>query len=410
MSDEKKAKKDLRARLGKTIVPTSSGAPSLGVPGVPFVPPGGAPIPGGVPTDPLAGSAATPGIPAPAPVVPPLGGVGGDVPPPPFAPPASPAPAPRPQLDPFAAQPGAVPAQPTEVRLVIDEKPVAAEEVGKQAALRNLIIVGAVAALLGFVLGAGAGSMNGRRGIYNITVRDGKAIFEALQKASGTVEEAQRLVNRCIEKAGSQPPSVDYEAIKAIQALENPLPAGVFARRNYNAFQPETVDLLFQYYNNVQELWRKFQHLANTTLPDARRQELDRTAQAGGEAATSKFGAVIVPVPEDQGGGYVGQLAFLEPDPQGNPQKMLARPSRGSPGRVFSIFAPGASLGKEPTHVLVIDNQGSRGVLVNQLGAFGQYVGELREIKALVDQTMEIQGRLIQQLSEIAKLEEVFAL
>jgi hypothetical protein len=76
----------------------------------------------------------------------------------------------------------------------------------------------------------------------------------------------------------------------------------------------------------------------------------------------------------------------------------------------MAIFAPGVEIGTSPTHVLLIDGAGSRGVLASQTGAFGEYVNSIREIKTLMDQTIEIQGRLTTSLGEIARLEEVFAL
>ncbi len=411
MSDPK-PKKDLRARLGKTISPTTPGAPPIAAPGA---------VPGiSAPTAPAAAS--DPGVLAPPPIAappiapPPIAApasiFGSDIAPPPFAQPAAAAPK-RPSIpaDPFAA--AQVPSGPQEVRLVIDEKPVNDSEVGR-AQRGKLFAIAAVCILVGTALGWGGGSMNGRRGLYNITVRDGHDIFNVVNAASHTVEEAQQKVNACVEAAagqGGQPSRVDYASIEALRGLENPLSAGAFARKNYNAFQPGTVDDLFSYYNNVQQLWTLFQHLENSTLPEARRAELDRTATATADAASQQYGAVLVRQSDEDGGMIMGQLAFLEEaPPENNQPRVLARGTRGGPGRAMAIFGPGLEIGTSPSYVLLIDGAGSRGVLASQTGAFGQYVNDIREIKTLMDQTIEIQGRLTTSLSEIARLTEVFAL
>ncbi len=423
MSDDKKPKKDLRARLGKTIAPTTPGAPPINIPGMPGAAPVAPPPAVGAPP-PIAGPAdiAPPPVAAPAPVAPPVMAppmgapsslFGADVAPPPFARPAAPAaepPRPRPPSDPFAAthQQG-----PQEVRLVFDDKPVHDDEVGRRQSGRTAIVA-AVCLLLGAALGIGGGSMNGRRGLYNVTVRDGHDIFTAVDTASRTVLDAQTKIDACVTAAagqGGQPARVDYASIEQLRALEVPLQAGAFARKNYGAFQPQTVDDLFAYYNNVQQLWGMFTRLGNTTLPEGRRAELDRTATATADASTAQYGAVLVTAPEDQGGQLMGQLAFVEEaPPEGDSPRVLARGTRGGPGRAMAIFAPGVEIGTAPTHVLLIDGAGSRGVLAVQTGAFGEYVNSIREIKTLMDPTIEIQGRLTTSLGEIARLEEVFAL
>ncbi|MBN8613313.1 MAG: hypothetical protein J0L92_22155, partial [Deltaproteobacteria bacterium] len=339
---------------------------------------------------------------------------------PPFAQPAAaPAapPKPRPPSDPFAAQASSYGGGPQEVRLVIDEKPVSDDEVGRQQRGRTFLVAG-VCILLGAALGAGGGSMNGRRAIYNVTVRDGHDIFTAVDTASRTVLDAQSKIDACVAAAagqGGQPARVDYASIEQLRALENPLQAGAFARKNYGAFQPQTVDDLFSYYNNIQQLWAMFGHLQATTLPEARRTELDRTATATSESASAQFGAVLVTATEGEGDAAVsrtvGQLAFLEEAPPENDEpRVLVRGTRGGPGRAMAVFAPGVEIGSAPTHVLLIDGAGSRGVLASQTGAFGEYVNSIREIKTLMDATIEIQGRLTTSLGEIARLEEVFAL
>jgi hypothetical protein len=332
---------------------------------------------------------------------------GPNIAPPPFAQPkvAEPARTKAP-ADPFAAGPSS--AGPQEVRLVFDDKPVEDAEVGRKRRGRGMLIIG-LGLVLGFTLGFAFSSMNGRRTLYNATVRDGHDIYETVTTATTGVLAAQQKIDRLLERAagqGGQPAGVDYEAITELQGIEIPIQAGAFARKNYGAFNPGTVDDLFAYYNNVLLIWEKIGHLAATTLPEQRRAELDRTAQAAADSATAMYGVVPVVTAE----GVRGSLVFLEPATGTDTNKVMARVRRGGQGRELDLFAPDTTLGDAPSHVMLVDGAQSAGVLAEQLGAFRNYINEIRELKTLMDQTVEIQGRLTTALGEIARLEEVFAL
>lgn len=406
MSDDKKPKKDLRARLGRTISPNTPGAPPIAAPNVggAAAPAPGAPAPVVAPPAAVAPPVVAPPIAAPGVAAPKLPFGGPEVAAPPFAQPAEPA-RPKAPMDPFAAGP-AVAAGPQEVRLVIDDKPVDDSEVGRKQRGRNFLLLG-IGLVVGALLGGGFGSMNGRNVLYNVTVRDGHAIYQTVNDASARVLEAQTKIDRLVERAagaGGQPAGVDYATIEELRGMEIPIQANAFARKNYGAFQPGTVDDLFAYYNNVQLVWERINRLAALTLNESRRAELDRTAQAAGESASALYG--VLPVSTED--GILGSLVFIEPI-EGQ-AKLMARPRRGGPGREFDRFVPGSTIGNTPSAVMVVDGAQSAGVLAEQLGAFRQYVNDIRELKTLMDQTVEIQGRLTTSLGEIARLQEVFAL
>lgn len=406
MSDDKKPKKDLRARLGRTIAPNTPGAPAIAPPAA--APQGGAAAPR------PASPSVTPPVVAPPVVAPPMSSPfgGPQVAPPPFAQPAqqpqrSEPPRSRPPADPFASGPSAQ--GPQEVRLVIDDKPVDDSEVGKRARGRGFLILG-IGLALGALLGGGFVSVNSRNVLFNATVRDGHEIYDTVTASTQVVLGAQQKIDRLVERAAgtaTQPSSVDYDTIRELQGLEIPIHAGAFARKNYGAFNPSTVDDLFAYYNNVQILWERFGQLAGRTLPDARRAELDRTAAMAADAATTEYG--LIPQASEQ--GVLGILVVLDPANPATPTKRTIRPRPGSPQqRELELLTVETTITDSPSHVIPIDNRASAGVLSSQLGAFRDYVTEIRELKALMDQTIEIQGRLTTALGEIARLEEVFAI
>ncbi|UJR79882.1 hypothetical protein [Sandaracinus amylolyticus] len=413
MSDDKKPKKDLRARLGRTISPNTPGAAPIATPNVagaaPAAAPAAAAAAAAVPPPAIAPVVAPPVVAPPAAIAGPKLPFGGpDVAPPPFAQPKAPESVrPKAPVDPFAAGP-AVAAGPQEVRLVIDDKPVDDSEVGRKQRGRNFLLLG-IGLVVGALLGGGFGSMNGRNVLYNVTVRDGHEIYQTVTEASARVLDAQTKIDRLVERAaghGGQAAGVDYDTITELRGMEVPISAGAFARKNYGAFQPGTVDDLFAYYNNVQLIWERIGRLAATTLNETRRAELDRTAAAAAESATALYG--VVPVSNEEAGGIVGSLVLLEPI-EGQ-TKLMARARRGGPGRELERFVADTEIGTTPATVLIVDGAQSAGVLSEQLGAFRQYVQDITELKRMMDQTVEIQGRLTTSLGEIARLQEVFAM
>jgi hypothetical protein len=380
--------KDLKARLGRTIVPTTQKggvpAPSLGgdAPGEGIAPPSFvAPVDAAAPPSvtPPPAFATAPGL--------------ASVAPPPFmqpaaapAAPAAPAAAPRP-ADPFAAVPS-YSEGPREVRLVIDEKPVDDSEIGRKQRGRTFIVL-ALGVLLGGALGFGTGNVVEQNRLRGQVIADGKEIYNSVHSASDVVNQSKRLVGAALEKASANPPSVDFASIEQLRALKKPFEAGVFARRKYGAFQPGTVDALFEYYNNVNPLWDKIASLSARTL------------------ATTAYGLV----PRSIEGALVGTLVFVDPPPappageQPQPRtEASVRATRGGAAATKKIYT-GQSLEEDPSqYVILVEGASSVNVLGQQANAFGQYRANLAELKTLLDKTIEIQGRLETELGQIAAL------
>jgi len=411
-----KKKRDLRARLGRTITPKTKGGggapaappnlkadePQAKAPDAAQPAPTPKPKPKGV-TPPPAGVK-----PPPTGVAAPPAGIGGSSPgavaAPPFAqPPAQPA-APVAPADPFAA--GAAAPQEKVVRLEFDDRLVKDAEVGKGRTL----VIGVVAAIC-IVVGLGVGFFGGstyeNNKIFDRTVRDAQSIYGSVNEASTTINAAQRHVNTLVQTAAGsesegEPPGVDYDAIRALQSLERPFDASAFTGKNYNAFSAETVHDLFQYLMNVERLWQDFRALAAMTLPDTAQEELNRTATATAEGAQTLYGAVLQRGPE---GRVLGSLVFLTPTESGQVEARATRNGRARTLDVYSaseqeIEGPGEGQEAGPiNYALLINNANSRGVLAEQTGAFGLFLNELRRIKPLIDQTVEIQGRLLQAIS-----------
>lgn len=400
--------KDLKARLGRTIAPNTQRAaipaPALGGPAAPpggiappaiGAPPGLVPPPGAAVAAPpsMGGPASLPGASAVAP--------------PPFmqrAAPAAPA-APPPPSDPFAAGPQHA-VGPREVRLVIDEKPVSDAEIGRKQGGRVFIIL-ALGVLVGGALGFGTGNVVEQNRLRGQVIADGKEIYNSVHTASDTVNQAKRLVNTALEKSAANPPAVDFASIEQLRALKKPFEAGVFSRRKYGAFQPGTVDALFEYYNGVNQLWEKFASISARTLNAGARTELTNAAQAAGSLSSTQYGLV----PRSIEGALIGTLVFVDPPPpppageQVQPRvEASVRASRGGAAATKKIYT-GQPLDTDPSqYVILVEGASSINVLGQQASAFGQYRSSLTELKTLLDKTIEVQGRLENELGQIAAL------
>jgi hypothetical protein len=366
---------------------------------------------------------------------------GSDIAPPPFAKPAvAEAPKPEPKkrpIDPFAAQVATSDA----VRLVIEEKPL--EDAGAEGRRRTrTFIIVTLGVVGGMVLGAGAGTINGRNNLANTGVRDGHAVAEVVTHASEVVNQANTHLEAIVNSAngtGAAHPTVNYDEIAALTALENPVHAGAFMRKNYNVFEPSAVDDLFEYDRHVQALWEDFTSLHNITTGAARRATLDTTAaattcpsdlghdegsataaiaaarSATTDTAHAQYVALIATTPD---GTVAGTLGFREADfdptthqPTGRP---FMRAGRTGPGRAFDLWTPGTAIQAADdthhgTHLIPIDGPASAGVLGERAGAFETFAEQLAETRRLMHETLEIQQRLTTALTTIQNTPEAFA-
>jgi hypothetical protein len=275
-----------------------------------------------------------------------------------------------------------------------------------------MLIVGGVAVVLGLAAGMVVASFSAENRTYNTAVRDGKAIYDRVLEASETVEQAKRQVDEAVKAAKGGPgekPAVAYDAIEKLRSLEKPFDAGDFARKRYGAFQPGTVDALFEYYNNVNQLWDRFGSLASQTLPESRRERLEAAVQAAGDMASQQTGCVLDEV-EDK--GILCGLVFVHKPEEGDePGKVQVSTSQR--GRTFekTLFRGQEDLLENPSeYVILTHTQRSVGVLGQSASLFAEYQRDLLSIKQLMNSTMEVQGRLEQGLGRIKSLEEQFTL
>jgi hypothetical protein len=413
VSEQKKPKdiSDLKARLG--LKGGAGAAPGAGGPSSAAIPPpalGGAPVgPSGMPAGaaippPMMGKQGGGLVPPPG-----LGGFPGlgphahAVPPPPFAQlkPAAP-PGPDYSKDPFAM---VAPVQgPREVRLIIDEKMTVTDaETGRSRGLGKVITV--AIALGTLALGYCTGSTMLDRVIYNRSVNDGREIKTVVEGSAKALAAAQARIQQAIAFAKTKR-QADFETAQFLRALKKPIDANAFSRRNYIKFNSSTVDNLFDYYNRVNRLWDLFATHAGRTLAD--RTELAKAPELATALATTDYGVVLSMVD----GLFLGDIVILG-EPRMDGENLAGYSVRDRMGRpsVDKIIYRGAELTSENFSevVMPLNPRTRTGLLAENLSPFRDYLFRLNGMNALMTEIQLRQTQLMQQLSEISNLENVFA-
>jgi hypothetical protein len=337
-----------------------------------------------------------------------MGGIPGlgpaAVPPPPFAPQAPAAPAgPDYSKDPFAM---VAPQQgPREVRLVIDEKmSVSDAETGRGRGLGRVVAI--IISLGTLALGYCTGSTMLDRVIYNRSVNDGREIKTVVEGSAKALAGAQARIQQAIALANTKK-QADFETAQFLRALKKPIDANAFNRRNYIKFQAATVDNLFEYYNGVNRLWDQFATHAGRTLAD--RNDLSKAPELATALATTDYGIVLTMTD----GLFLGNIVILG-DPRMDGENLAGYSVRDRMGRptVDKEIYRGAELTTENFQnvVIPINPQSKAGLLAENLSPFRDYLLRLNAMNGLMTEIQTRQTQLLQQLSEISNLENVFAI
>jgi hypothetical protein len=425
--------KNLKARLGKAATPAVSAPPAAS----PFsAPPGASPFGSAPPaSSPFGTPAAKPasGASVPAPgrasvppaAVQPISAPGGIVAPP-FA---------RPQAQPTAKAKSTAPAggaspfdraapviAERKVTLVIDDSAVKEDEIGRKSRSRNYVLMG-IGAALGLAFGFGIGATGSENRQYNLAVADGKDIYKRINEVSAELEQAKAKL-KAIATASQGGPgrqaTIDYKSIEALNAIKKPVVDNEFHGRRYKAFPQNVVNDLFDYYNNIGLLWGRINSLYNKTAGPNKRRVLDESAKAADEVLDFQYGMVLTKVEDNFFGGLVvvrppdaasAAAAAAEKKDEKKEEdtgpKMLVSSREGGREVERSVFTGQEDVGeKYDNYVFLLDKARSMGILGAKASMFGEFRADLGATVVLMDSTVEIQGRLLQDLGKVAALKE----
>jgi hypothetical protein len=231
--------KDLKARLGRTIAPSTAAGPV---------------------TPPTFGAGG-------AGVAPPPAGV---VAPPPFLQ--------DDKADPFAAA-AAAQGGSGEVRLVIDDSAaVEVTEKGKKERLRAVLIAASITLIVGSLVGYGIGGTMSQRARYNLAIQASEDIYSAVDAATDPLVKANELINRIVRKAGEQ--ELDWAALEELRAIPNPFHADAFSGKDYSLFGGQAVNSIFAFYKETADVFGQIAAFSQKNLSAKGKPRLEAALEA----------------------------------------------------------------------------------------------------------------------------------
>lgn len=351
--------KDLKARLGRTIAPSTMTGP--------VAPPGG-------------------------PVQPPPG----------IAPPSFLAPK-KDEEDPFAASAAAQQAATTQV--VFDES--AAEELREkhtQERTRAVILTAAVTALIAIGIGYVIGGVASQRDRFKSAIATSEEIYQAVDAAQAPLDEAYELISRITRKAAEH--EIDFEALEKLRAMPNPFQAEAFAGKDYLLFNPQAVDSLFAFNREAAAVFNQISRFAQNALSANGRARLeasveaDKNMKAARDSAFAKgFGWMEHQVgcrPHTQGPVPRCELVYVDNPPlneAGNEvtsTTVKAGPNPRSRPYEGKLYTGREDLSKKiDDFIILIDNEKSLGVLGEKASAFTEFVREANRIRTALEENVD---------------------
>lgn len=326
MSEEKKPKIDLKARLGKMGVggqtPPPPGAGGLPAPpGVGSVPPAMLTPGGSVPVPPPAMASSAPrGLSGPIP---------GPVPPPPGMPMAAASSPFAPQPPPVAPAPPAPPPQPQ--RIEVDELTVLE---ARKGAKRQGLVIGAVLAVFTLGIGYVAGGASEKGDARTKSRVDAKDLAADVNKAKDSLKTLADKLDAARNKLVKDR-QFPAELAKELGGINVDFDGGKLAGRRFSGFSQDVTFSLVEFITNVQGVNDR----KAVIIGLLNKLQKPLTEQFAAPADQRKLVHVVVIDKDSQGNAY-GLLAPLSPALTLNPQKP-ALPDK------FTFTKPGSNSNAE---------------------------------------------------------------
>lgn len=219
MSEDKKPKIDLKARLGKKTVSAPAAGPGGSIP-----PPAGIPKPSGV----------SAGIPAP-----------------PFQQ-SVPAARPTPVVDPSnpygALQPSvAPPAQPAAIKIELGDDFVQAQKSGKTKIIALSLVVAAIGGFIGFTLGGATERGKGQ----DAALQGAAELSKEVEAANAKIEELANVLKAAKEQLGKG--KFPEEEVSKLGALNIPFDGTNLSGKGIGRFKSDLLNMLIQYSSSATE-------------------------------------------------------------------------------------------------------------------------------------------------------------
>lgn len=292
------------------------------------------------------------------------------------------------------------PEEPPKPAYVDTEPPVDQKAVKFQKMMIRICLILAIPFLItGFCIGKSSPD-------WNTLARSGEDATELLGKLKTTgpmIEAVQSKTAAALSKAGSN--EVDESFLDFIEEkiTDRPFQVGDVDRNNYLAFQPETVDKLYELAQTIDRIWADLGIHRNFT-----RQDLNAIKNVGflGEKRSQVvLGAVLMNLYDDQYGVDLGVVS--NPGLDSDRNKTLDVQARaGRPSDPLKYYTKGPFGDKASNWVIPLDPAvtGQGGPLYGaEESHWDAYLRRLNKLNERITKAAKLHSELTAELNEIAE-------
>lgn len=275
-------------------------------------------------------------------------------------------------------------------------------EAGKS---RKPLFVGiAILVVISIGLGYMGGSAVSRRVELNIAIRDALIVKWELDNVRKLFDEVETVVNNAMTKAASREYNAQHVEFLSDKVKGNPVKPTIFTDRNYKRFDVAAVQWLNSYFNKWGELYSQIEDHRRKTRNDEAM--LGAAGEEFKKLLTTNYGVVFVR-DDKKGNQFVGNIVVLgalsDKDGKVMAQVQVDTGTYGDDREIYNPEGADSELTKEPERfVVVIGDNSKQGVLKNATQShFEAYAQRIRGISDLMKPMREIQGNLLNKLTEI---------
>lgn len=352
--------KDLKARLGRTIAPST-----------------------------MSGPVAPPGAPTQAPP---------GIAPPSFLTPAKAA------EDPFAASAAAQ--QSVEAAQIAFDESAVQEIQAKHTKERtqSVLITAGITALVAIGIGYVIGGVASQRDRFKSAIATSEEIYQSVDQAQAPLDEAYELISRITRKAAEH--EIDFSALETLRAMPNPFQADAFAGKDYLLFNAQAVDSLFAFNREAAAVFTQISRFSQNALSANGRARLEEAVEAeknmkaASDSAFAKgFGWMQHQVGcRPQTGGPVPrcELVYVDTPPlnaagtEVTSATVKAGPNPRNRPYEGQLYTGREDLSKKiDDYIILVDNEKSLGVLGEKTSAFTEFVREANRIRTTLEENVD---------------------
>jgi hypothetical protein len=292
------------------------------------------------------------------------------------------------------------PTEPPKPAYIDDEPPVDQKAVKFQKTMMRICLILAIPCLVtGFCIGKTSPDWS----TLDRSAQDATTILDKLKSTGPILETVQSKTAAALTKSGSN--EVDESFLDFIEEkiTDRPFQVGDVDRQNYLAFQPETVDKLYEFAQLIDRAWADLGIHRNFTRQDIN--AIKSVGFLGEKRSQVVLGAVLMNLYDDQYGVDLGIVS--NPGLDSDRNKTLDVQARaGRPSDPLKYYTKGSFGDKASNWVIPLDPAVSAqgGPLYGaEESHWDAYVRRLNKLNERLNRATKLHGELMSELGSIAE-------